>query len=187
MEILYLYVLELNEGKYYVGTTSNVEKRFIEHLEGQGSNWTNKYTPRQILYTRIVTSRLYEDFETELLMSKYGQENVRGGIYCEIELPQCLKEVLDRKMKHSKNQCFQCGKEGHFINNCVEKNQTYKSINPNRVCERCSRNNHSIDTCYVNTDINGRKLCLANVGNRKCKVHIDDGYDYCKFHYKQYT
>jgi predicted GIY-YIG superfamily endonuclease len=36
----HIYILKLREGKYYIGKTKNVEKRFNEHIAGNGSGWT---------------------------------------------------------------------------------------------------------------------------------------------------
>ena len=36
-----LYVLELEQGKYYVGLSHNVDKRFKMHKDGEGAEFTN--------------------------------------------------------------------------------------------------------------------------------------------------
>lgn len=35
-----IYTLQLEKNKYYVGKTTNLEKRLKEHFNGFGSEWT---------------------------------------------------------------------------------------------------------------------------------------------------
>jgi hypothetical protein len=44
-----LYVLELEGGKYYIGTANKVSDRWKEHKEGIGSAWTSIHRPLRIL------------------------------------------------------------------------------------------------------------------------------------------
>jgi predicted GIY-YIG superfamily endonuclease len=38
----HIYILKLKENKYYIGKTKNIEKRWNEHLSGEGSGWKKK-------------------------------------------------------------------------------------------------------------------------------------------------
>ena len=38
-----IYVLKLQGGKYYLGKSDNVMKRYQDHLNGSGSAWTKRY------------------------------------------------------------------------------------------------------------------------------------------------
>lgn len=83
----WLYVLKLEQGKYYVGITSkSVEARFAQHKKGfAGASWTKKYKPLEIYYSQdlgVVTKEKAELFEaktTRKYIEKYGLDNVRGG------------------------------------------------------------------------------------------------------------
>ena len=45
-----IYILKLNNNKYYVGKTNRtVNDRYQEHLDGNGSIWTKKYKPQSII------------------------------------------------------------------------------------------------------------------------------------------
>ena len=45
-----VYVLQLKEGKYYVGTTTNLERRLKEHAAGhRRPAWTTVYPPVGLL------------------------------------------------------------------------------------------------------------------------------------------
>lgn len=83
----WLYVLKLEQGKYYVGITSQtVEKRFQEHVSGiRRANWTAKYRPLSIHDRKdlgITTRAGAETFENRVVrqyIKKYGNNSTRGG------------------------------------------------------------------------------------------------------------
>jgi predicted GIY-YIG superfamily endonuclease len=43
--MVYIYVLELEGKKFYVGKTTNPKMRIVNHFESYGSSWTRKYKP----------------------------------------------------------------------------------------------------------------------------------------------
>ena len=55
--MFYTYVLLCDNGSYYKGFTSNLERRFGEHLNSKGANYTKKHRPIKIAY--------FETFESE--------------------------------------------------------------------------------------------------------------------------
>jgi len=57
----YIYILKLKEKKYYIGKTKNIEKRWADHLAGNGSGWTKKYKPISLITTVVSTSYFDED------------------------------------------------------------------------------------------------------------------------------
>ena len=46
----YTYILLCRNGKYYVGHTSNLKKRFNRHLSKSGAKFTAQNTPIKILW-----------------------------------------------------------------------------------------------------------------------------------------
>jgi predicted GIY-YIG superfamily endonuclease len=50
--IWYAYLLELENGMYYVGIATNVQRRFERHSRGKGAKWTTIHKPVRILETR---------------------------------------------------------------------------------------------------------------------------------------
>lgn len=86
---IYLYVLSLQGGFYYIGMSRNVEARFKKHLKGKGANWTRRYKPIAVIKT--INTELTNDAEAALLEDKltleyaetYGTDKVRGGGYCQ--------------------------------------------------------------------------------------------------------
>jgi predicted GIY-YIG superfamily endonuclease len=113
-----IYVLRLRSGKYYVGKTDNVEKRFQEHMNGSGASWTRKYKP--IAIERVIknASHFEEDKVTKEYMAKHGLDNVRGGTYVTEVLSDAQEEALNGEIWQAKGCCTQCGRKGHFVNSC---------------------------------------------------------------------
>ena len=46
----YMYILECSNGKYYTGSTINLEVRVAQHKNGEGANFTKKYGPVELVY-----------------------------------------------------------------------------------------------------------------------------------------
>jgi len=49
--MVYIYILELDQNKYYVGKTNNVNFRIQDHINRNGSAWTKKYKPLKLIVT----------------------------------------------------------------------------------------------------------------------------------------
>lgn len=114
----YIYGLQLENGKYYVGRTDNVENRYQQHARGEGAVWTKTYKPIRIILMKLSTSSMDEDKYTKEFMAEYGIDNVRGGSYVTFDLNQQTKDFLQKEIWGSLNFCTRCGQPGHFINNC---------------------------------------------------------------------
>ena len=113
-----IYVLRLEEGKYYVGKSYDPVKRCEEHLNGDGSTWTRKYKPRGLEKIIQHVSPLEEDKITKEYMIKYGIDNVRGGSYCTEYLSSEQRRLLQREIWGASDCCFRCGTKGHFARDC---------------------------------------------------------------------
>ena len=118
MEIkLKLYLLELENDKYYVGQSDDPAFRFHDHLKGKGAKWTQLHKPLRVLMTRdmVVQSpaegMLEENRMTLQFMERFGWENVRGGDYVVVEsfkLQERISHIYDSK--HNKIR--------HFVPDC---------------------------------------------------------------------
>ena len=54
----YTYVILCDDGSLYKGHTGNIERRYRQHITGQGANHTKTHKPVELVY--------YEDFETQI-------------------------------------------------------------------------------------------------------------------------
>jgi predicted GIY-YIG superfamily endonuclease len=113
-----IYVLRLEGGRYYVGKSDNVIKRYQQHLDGSGSAWTRKYKPVSLEKTMEHASPFEEDRVTKEYMSRYGMDKVRGGSYVELALSESQTDALQRELWSAKDLCTRCGRPGHFVKDC---------------------------------------------------------------------
>jgi predicted GIY-YIG superfamily endonuclease len=118
-----IYILRLEGGRYYVGKTDNIKKRYEQHLSGSGSAWTRKYKPIAIAKTIENASVYDEDRYVKEYMNRYGVQNVRGGSYVQIELTEAQKDSLKLEIRAACDKCTRCGRDGHFVQDCYAKTE----------------------------------------------------------------
>jgi predicted GIY-YIG superfamily endonuclease len=85
---IWLYVLELKDGHFYVGQSSNLDMRIKSHEAGKGSAWTTLHPFVRELMRQPTgtndwkTAEAFENQWTLELMTLRGWQNVRGGWWC---------------------------------------------------------------------------------------------------------
>lgn len=136
---LILYVLSLENNKFYIGTTErNISIRFQEHVNGRGSEWTNLHKPIGIFEIVENVDRYDEDKYTKKYMDLHGVDNVRGGTYCQTTLTLEQINFLRRESNTVNNKCFNCNGSGHYAKSCPKKNS---------MCYYCKKFGHYYDAC----------------------------------------
>ena len=146
--MVFIYSLQLEQGKYYVGKTNNPTFRLDNHFKSNGSAWTKKYTPIKVLELIPDCDDYDEDKYTKKYMVKYGIENVRGGSYVQVELSEFHTEALKMEIWSANDLCKQCGRQGHFVKDCYAKTDIlgnkieYEEASDDKYewgCEYCDR------------------------------------------------
>jgi predicted GIY-YIG superfamily endonuclease len=185
--MLFIYILELENNKYYIGKTTNPNFRLEQHFNNCGSLWTQKYKPIKVLEIIDNCDDYDEDKYTLKYMQKYGVNNVRGGSFCEINLSNSNTKTIQKMLASSSDKCYICGKKGHFAKECQEKNKneswdffslvtsaftsslsfvyslvsnyvTQEEKDKKIICFKCKRKGHYANKCYAKTDIYGKNL-----------------------------
>lgn len=152
-----IYVLELEDGYFYVGKTKNLERRIQEHKSGEGSSWT-KLHPFVCLLETIKGDALVEDMMVKKYMLTEGIEKVRGGSYSTTRLTQTQTETLSRELRGATDVCFRCGRSGHFVNKCYAKTHINGTAIEEAKCLRCGRNNHTASKCFAKIHADGSHI-----------------------------
>jgi hypothetical protein len=140
---IFIYILELSNNKYYVGKTLNPKLRINQHLNENGSAWTQKYTPIKLLEIIPNNSEFDEDKYTLIYMKNKGIENVRGGSFSQVNLDEDIIKTITKMLKNEDNLCFNCNDKGHFINECPKKMLN----NDKELCYNCKEPGHFSKNC----------------------------------------
>lgn len=143
--MVYIYILKLEDDKYYVGKTTNPTIRVDEHFAHSGSAWTIKHHPMSVIEIIPDCDDYDEDKYTIKTMAKYGIENVRGGSFVRIDLDSSEVNVILKMLNSSENKCFYCNSEGHFIVDCQKRKDKFKISEI--LCHRCDRKGHKSLSC----------------------------------------
>ena len=135
--MVFTYILELEQNKYYVGTTNNPDVRINNHFSSNGSVWTKKYKPLKVLEVIPDCDKFDEDKYTLKYMEKYGINNVRGGSFCEIKLNDSNLVTLHKIINSVTDKCYICGDKGHYANKCKQYSESNKipTIDLNEQCD----------------------------------------------------
>ena len=114
-----VYVLQLEQGKYYVGSThKTIDEQFSDECSEKGSPYTQMYHPMSIVSRMENVDVSEEDKQVKRYMVMHGIDNVRGGSYSQIELDLAVKIALAEEIGLSSNTCLSCGNSGHYTEDC---------------------------------------------------------------------
>lgn len=144
---LFIYVLKLSDEKYYVGKTfNNITQRMEEHMAGNGSPWTQKYAPIEVM--EVKTGDEYDEDKYVLkYMKQYGIDNVRGGSFSQLILPFDQYVQSWRSIQNASGNCTACGKSDHRIESCTSD-----------ICYKCGQAGHLFTTCTAQAHTMGGRI-----------------------------
>lgn len=144
-----IYVLKLEDEKYYVGKTNHTFQRFNQHATGSGAKWTKKHP---VVDLHAFHPNMKDSDENKLtiqMMQNYGVRNVRGGSWTKVDMTEREIRALDNKVSLRKKKRSQRRKSGMF-------------------CTRCGRTSHNFASCYARFHADGSVL------TRKGKMAEED-------------
>lgn len=76
----YVYALECGDGSHYIGQTDDLRRRWIEHLEGRGSDWTARHRPVRIAHFEELSTREDAVKREHDLKTGFGRKWLKGLI-----------------------------------------------------------------------------------------------------------
>jgi hypothetical protein len=114
-----IYIIELENSKYYVGKSDNHNLRIENHNNNLGSEWTKLYKPVRTIDVIHNVNDFDEDKYTLATMRTYGIDNVRGGSFSQCVLTDPVRDIINTMLRTDKDLCYVCGGSGHFANQCT--------------------------------------------------------------------
>jgi predicted GIY-YIG superfamily endonuclease len=116
--MVFVYALQLKDGKYYIGKTEYSCIYFDKICNNIKSKWIQLYKPLKLFMLIPFCNDYDEDKYVKIFMKKYGINNVRGGSFCSVYLTDLTITKLE-KILNDENKCFICI-NGHSSINCNE-------------------------------------------------------------------
>lgn len=88
----FVYVLECDNGSYYIGQTENLEKRWQEHISGRGAKWTKFHKPIRIIHYEELNSREESIKRESDLKTGFGRKWIKREIEAGRNMPYEVEE-----------------------------------------------------------------------------------------------
>lgn len=162
-ENINLYLLKLENGKYYVGRSEKSSKQLKENIPQPNIEWTKKYLPISIVEVLPMFHPKNEDIYVKSCMKRYGIPNVRGGSYIQMCLTPNTIFSLNSEFKDERSYPPFNSQIDSFIDyhnddysedDYSEYEQTYQISR----CLRCWKYGHYTKECYSTYDCNGNYI-----------------------------
>lgn len=117
-----VYVLELEDGRVYVGSSKDVPRRISQHASGYGSAYTRLYRPTGVQLPRLGNIEgdgdAAERDETLRYMMIRGIPFVRGWKFARVDMPAEEFDEAEANIRELFDLCRRCGYKGHFCTHC---------------------------------------------------------------------
>ena len=89
----YMYILKCSNGQYYVGSTYDLDIRLKQHQAGEGSNFTKKHLPVELVYFEKF-QRIDEAFNREHQIKGWNRKK-KEALF--LDQPERLPELSKPK------------------------------------------------------------------------------------------
>ena len=117
-----IYILELAQGRVYVGHSADMKRRIQQHMSGHGAAFTKAFPPTGVLLPRLgcVTgsAEAAERDETLRYMFLRGIQFVRGWKYVQVQMSPKDENDAEENIRELFDLCRRCGHPGHFVTYC---------------------------------------------------------------------
>ncbi len=116
-----VYVLALEGGRYYVGSSLDIDARVARHRAGAGAAFTRAHAvvaeepPRTSLEG---DAESWERAETLERMRAHGVEAVRGWMWTTVRLTGPQRRSIREQLRERFGACRRCGERGHYVQAC---------------------------------------------------------------------
>lgn len=167
----YIYVLNCQNNKYYIGKTKNINLEFKNHMDGKSQRFS--FTKKNKPYNIEALFNQTDDFDMYSIVAKYiikyGRENIGFDSIRKLD-------KLDKFIKKTNLSCC-CGAKNHWLVNC-NNNIKYKfwddflssifekleaCFNRNYTCIRCGYFGHTLLECSAIKHIDGSDLEMNEI------------------------
>lgn len=131
----YMYILKCSNGKYYIGSTKDLELRIAQHQNGEGSNFTKKHLPLKLVYYEEY-QRIDEAFYREKQVQGWSKKKKEALINGEFEkLPELSRNYKEYGVSTGSTTVLDAEKEKlveHISTNALG---VKKEANPTKLVE----------------------------------------------------
>jgi len=116
-----VYVLHLENNKFYIGESNNPNKRIKDHFNGKGTTWTKINKPfKSFEPITQPQEHFWELTETLRQMNLHGIDNVRGSLFTNPKPFTNTEKVMAAQLFcELNNLCRRCGGANHFASQCL--------------------------------------------------------------------
>jgi hypothetical protein len=115
-----IFILQLQEGKYYIGKYDDPLIRIGAHQNGLGSLWVKNYLPFKEVTILYQCNEEDENEYLKQLIAEFRFSNVRSDTINLDELTSYQIAILIIEAGFTKNKCYRCRKLKHRSINCKE-------------------------------------------------------------------
>lgn len=105
----FVYVIECEDGSFYKGFTTDLQKRYEQHCNGTGADWTKTHKPKQLYYWEIHYSEESALQREKYLKSGVGREWFKNEVVDKPENWSSARDLLE-EIRKEKSKLIKEGK-----------------------------------------------------------------------------